>query len=415
LFASIASAWLVFVAGQAHGAPGDLDPTFGTDGWAAVSLDAYGTPVSEAVFQPDGRIVVAGLLGGDTFAAWRHLSNGALDAGFDGDGTTSVTFPGHFSGALAVALQPDGNIVLAGYARSNRFSHSAMAVARLLPGGVLDSSFGGGDGKARIRIEGMTVLSAEAVEVLGDRRILLGGPVSGRSYGGLVGTALVMLTPAGDLDAEFGAGGVVLEDGAFDAFTVDAGGNILVAMGGDSHSYPHATAFQVGRFSSDGTRDSTFGADGVRSYSRGSPTDVLVDEAGRILLSIEAGSAQCPFEASYVARLTPDGDWDSSFADDGKTPRRCIFSPSLAVQADERVVVVGSVFAGAGGGENVPVIGRLNVDGSIDATFGYRSAVIAEEEWMNARDVLIQPDGKIVLVAHSSYGPVYALARFLSV
>jgi uncharacterized delta-60 repeat protein len=420
LATALASVWLVASAAAADASPGDLDPTFGTGGWATVPVGRSYSSVSEAVIQPDGRIVVAGLTDDhvartrdDTFAAWRHLATGGIDGTFDGVGMASVDFSGPASGALAVDLQPNGNIVLAGYVGSRQANARAMAVGRLLPGGALDPSFGGGDGKVRIPIEGMTFAPATAVEVLSDDRILLGGPVAGPTYfeGSRYGTALVMLTPEGDLDVGFGVAGVVLEDREFRALTIDAAGDIVVAMRG-----PESGRFVVGRFHPDGAADSTFGGDGIRGYSAGYPTDVRVDAAGRILVSVGLSGGRCIFGSSVVARLTPDGSWDTSFSGDGKTPRECIYQQALAIQGDGRIVIVGSVFAGGGSGEFLPVVGRLNIDGSLDTTFGdggFVTAVIVDGYWMYAMDVILQPDGKIVLLADSPYGDTYELGRFL--
>ena len=68
--------------------------------------------------QPDGRIVVAGSSSdatGSDMAVARYNSNGTPDTAFDGDGIALVDF-GNDSSARAVAVQQDGKIVLAGWA-----------------------------------------------------------------------------------------------------------------------------------------------------------------------------------------------------------------------------------------------------------------------------------------------------------
>jgi len=63
-----------------------------------------------------------------------------LDASFDGDGKLTTGFSGAAS-ALALVLEPSGEFVAAGFAREgDRFR---FALARYLPHGALDPSFGG--------------------------------------------------------------------------------------------------------------------------------------------------------------------------------------------------------------------------------------------------------------------------------
>lgn len=73
------------IPSRALGAPGDLDATFGTGGRVLTRLVAARAGVSTAVaIQPDGRIVLAG--GGQEFAVARYRADGSLDPAFSGDG-----------------------------------------------------------------------------------------------------------------------------------------------------------------------------------------------------------------------------------------------------------------------------------------------------------------------------------------
>src|SRR5437016_8900895 len=73
-------------------------------------------------------------------------SAGSLDLSFNGTGLQNIPInpgTGNSAEARAVALQPDGKIVLAGYVQSTS-SDRDMAVARLNPNGSLDTTFGSG-------------------------------------------------------------------------------------------------------------------------------------------------------------------------------------------------------------------------------------------------------------------------------
>ena len=140
-------------------AQGSPDPSFGArDGqvvlpaWQALPAGRYVTRAM--ALQPDGKIVVAGSFFSDTaagsdFFVLRALANGAgLDTQFSGDGIAYVSFD--YGGeqrdaANALLLQPDGKIVVAGSARVTSDQQYAVAT-RLLPNGQLDLSFSG-DGK----------------------------------------------------------------------------------------------------------------------------------------------------------------------------------------------------------------------------------------------------------------------------
>jgi len=67
------------------------------------------------------------------FGLARFDANGDLDPGFDGDGMMAVDFFSSFDGAGCVAIQPDGKIVAAGFARNG--AATGLGMLRLLPGG----------------------------------------------------------------------------------------------------------------------------------------------------------------------------------------------------------------------------------------------------------------------------------------
>ncbi len=94
-------------------AAGSYDPGFGVGPIGQVPIDFGGADTANAVaLQPDGKIVVAGT-DGDAFAVARLMPNGSLDSSFGSGGRTTANCGGSDT-ANAIALQPDGKIVLAG-------------------------------------------------------------------------------------------------------------------------------------------------------------------------------------------------------------------------------------------------------------------------------------------------------------
>jgi uncharacterized delta-60 repeat protein len=126
---------------------GRLDRSFSGDGRATVHFGRLRSDsVRALVLQRDGRILAAGSSGTrDTaprIAVTRLLQNGALDRGFG----RRLTSPGRFGGyALAAIQQTDGRIVVAGRAfEDDRLDSSDWVLARYGRGGALDRSFGRG-------------------------------------------------------------------------------------------------------------------------------------------------------------------------------------------------------------------------------------------------------------------------------
>jgi uncharacterized delta-60 repeat protein len=95
---------------------GALDTTFGGDGKVTTDFTAGYDEAWDVALQPDGKIVA----GGDTaglggrFAIARYDTSGALDTTFSGDGEAVTNFTRHDDFAYGLALQADGNVLLAG-------------------------------------------------------------------------------------------------------------------------------------------------------------------------------------------------------------------------------------------------------------------------------------------------------------
>ena len=141
---------------------------------------------------------------------------GLLDPTFGAGGRVMKTFPvGARRSATAVAIQPDGKIVVAGTVPVD-FSRSSIALARFLSDGSLDSGFGSGG--LTLTAIGPGMDEAFAVLLQSDGKIVVGGS-SERTLGGSADwdLALVRYDQNGALDPSFGTGGAVRTDvGGFD-------------------------------------------------------------------------------------------------------------------------------------------------------------------------------------------------------
>src|SRR5207249_447901 len=94
------------------------DPTFGGDGFVYTDFTASAPDRAwDVVVQPDGKIVAAGQCGGpggSDFALVRYNPDGSLDPSFGEGGRVSTDFEETYDRANAVALQADGQVVVAG-------------------------------------------------------------------------------------------------------------------------------------------------------------------------------------------------------------------------------------------------------------------------------------------------------------
>jgi uncharacterized delta-60 repeat protein len=156
LLAAVAAAAMVVALGftspaQAANA-GDLDTSFHGDG--KVVFDVFGgigDSTQAVAIQPDGKIVLAGFWCGfgancnvGTFALARFNPDGSLDTAFGSGGRTLVAFPNGWAQATDVAIQADGKIVAAGWRNDDDDVNDAdFALVRLEPDGDLDPSFSG--------------------------------------------------------------------------------------------------------------------------------------------------------------------------------------------------------------------------------------------------------------------------------
>jgi len=198
-------------APAASAAPGDLDPSFGSGGVAKLFEGNEGESYADAVaVQPDGKIVIAGYEESNTIVV-RLLPNGDLDPSFGVGGKATTVIPGGESGAFAIALQPDGKIVAAGSGKAFGGINSDFFFARYNPDGSPDESFGGGTGHVLFPV-GAENDEAQAVTVGAGGRIAATGTVD--LPGSDLGLGVVVLEPGGTPDASFGGDGSLVEETA---------------------------------------------------------------------------------------------------------------------------------------------------------------------------------------------------------
>ncbi len=207
---------------------GSLDNSFDVDGKVTTAISVGDSRGNDIAVQSDGKIVVVGDLNYSDFAIARYNEDGSLDNSFGTGGKTTISFgTNNDVVAKSVAIQPDGKIVVAGYA-GNGINYD-FAVVRLNGNGSLDAAFDS-DGIATSAI-GISNDEAYGVSVQDDGKILIAGSSIIDSHSEF---AILRYNSDGSLDTSFDTDGKVTTSfgaGSSDgkSVTLQADGKILVS------------------------------------------------------------------------------------------------------------------------------------------------------------------------------------------
>ncbi|MFL6273632.1 MAG: hypothetical protein ACJ74G_00360 [Blastocatellia bacterium] len=403
-------------------AAGDLDPTFGSGGKVTTDFGNDYDYASAIAIQSDGKPVAAGFSfasGTDNnFALARYNLNGTLDFSFGTGGKVTTDFFGKSDVANDIAIQPDGKIVAAGGAL-NDTTGSDFALARYNSDGSLDTGFGSG-GKVTTNFfrAGDT---ATAIAIQPDGKIVVAGSALNDTTGS--DFALARYNNDGSLDTSFGSGGKVTTDFFGDSdeartIAIQSDGKLVAA--GTIGKSGTVTDFALARYNLNGTLDVSFGTGGKVTTDFFGKNDGLGDIAiqpdGKIVAAGLALNETAGFHFA-LARYNSDGSLDTGFGSGGKVTT-IFFGPgdlatTIAIQSDGKIVAAGYVFNST----SDFALARLNNDGSLDASFGSGGKVTTD--FFGSRDgvqaIAIQADGKIVAAGFTSVnntGSDFALARY---
>ena len=408
-------------------APGDLDTTFDGDGLVTTYVNPadtgrYGRALDVAI-QTDGKIIAAGdsyipSTATSDFAVIRYNTNGSLDTAFSGDGRLVTNFGGEDS-AVAVAVQSNGKIVVAGNKCINDVCD--VALARYNPGGALDTTFSG-DGKETTDFGAGYNGSDGGLAIQSNGKIVIAGYMStGTNYDFAVYRYLsngsLDITFSGDGKVNIGFGGGK-QDFATD-LVIQSDGKIVVSGYTADANFANYN-FAVGRLNANGSLDTTFSGDGKQITNFGGDDfaqGMALQTDGKIVVAGEKRTASPFFVSFALARYNTDGNLDTTFNGVGRRVFSVIsgsnsYARDVVVQSDGKIVVLGTAepfvdFA----------LVRLNTGGSFDTTFSGDGKTLIDSFGSDfGFAVAIQPsDGKYVLGGYVDYmtEAVFALARVL--
>jgi uncharacterized delta-60 repeat protein len=255
---------------EANGAP---DSSFGTNGTVKREIPVLSVHARGFAVQPDGKYLIVGEVSqrsmgppNQMFLA-RFNSDGTFDNSFAHDGimvTNLLLFDKEGLFMRAVGLQSNGKIVVVGSGRKTKFTDQSSIVARFVPDGFLDSSFGNKGIVENRDCPGATAVAINSASGINtDNRIVATGDSRGRP-------CVFRLNPDGALDSSFNGNGVLSLVPPEGAGMLNA---VLVSDGSDGpsgqivvggYTGPHSGAkFMLARINPDGSLDSTFGTNGI--------------------------------------------------------------------------------------------------------------------------------------------------------
>lgn len=433
-----------------QGEPGTLDETFGEGG---LSVGTTFTEVQGLGASPDGELFVLGTdYDGEveTIVVAKYAQSGALETAFGKNGVLSYAPRGATSlvsdgvTARAIDVQPDGKLILTGIQQVLQGPVNGpleivgyrLLVSRHLPDGSLDVVFGDGgavsldDGKLSTS-DGVTSPSEPPVFVrdppFGIGAVKQAGAagdilaVVPNAYDNQTHARAFRLSSGGKHDQAFGASGfAALAAPAchpVNAAPTPEGGLVFVG----SRKGSSATQACVGKLRPDGKPDEAFGDGG--SFTLPLPQSGGVTREEAVSVSLHADGKIAVAGTSYllanrdqffVARLLPDGSFDPSFAQGGRTrdlPQGVesdysFYSLATAVDSRDNLLLLAQEFVE--GNPSKTFVIRYAPDGALDADFGssgglrvnFKSATGPGSDFGSITRSMVQlADGRIAVVA----------------
>lgn len=376
--------------------PGSPDPTFGTAGKVSVnpttSIDDWGG----GVLQPDGKLVVTGYATRTastySIAAVRLLDNGALDPTFGAGGIASLAID-QDSGAdsNAPALDASGRILIAGYSLPDTLYR--CSVVALLPNGARDPSFGDA-GVFRLGLKPGKDSHCVSIATQSDKIIVLavedGSPNP---------ASLLRLTAAGVIDTTFAGQGIVALPLTGNLYwrsaTIGADGSIFVTGGDNINGY-------VMKFTSAGVLDTSYATGGTFQTPFANsglyPPKVLADGgllipgyhgSKHLLLRLAANGALAPsFGAGGVAEFSFGTGYSAIGVDVQKDGK---IVAGLRLKTDQNTWKLAAL--------------RLNADGTPDTSYGTGGLAVLGSAGIDevTYGIALAPDGKLWLFGRADF------------
>ena len=351
-----------------------------------------------------------------------------LDSGFGKDGVLGLPLsPDAHDRLLAVTNGPDGSVYAAGWTSPG--GDNAMVVAKIGSDGKLDQAFGqGGVASVNVAVGGKTVEMARAVAVQPDGKIVISGPVEKdpKATGAAAkdtDIAVIRFDATGKPDPAFGKGGTARVDigagkAVGESYVADnswgmaalAGGRVVV-FGSSPAADRNDADYAIVGLTGAGVLDPAFGTKGITRVDVNQATDnargVVVQPDGKLVFAGYSRNSEGVIDPVLI-RTSSDGKLDSGFGKDGVAtaslvPGGIAEAYGVALQGDK--FVLAGYGRGASADEKVDMMSmRFNADGSWDKSYGTdgltRVDIAGDAD--RGRNVAVLPDGRILIVGSGS-------------
>jgi uncharacterized delta-60 repeat protein len=327
----------------------------------------------------------------------RTLLSVGLDPGFGQAGQVIGTF-GSTNGsakASALAIQPDGKIVVSGTITTGSETSYEIVVERFDADGTIDTTFGQGGTSVVASVpdgNDLDVVVSNKVLIQPDGKIVLAAsfPVNQVSQ-----NDVIRLDADGSLDSTFGLGGFAgvtnlqATSSTIAGLALQADGKIVLAGTAASTNADYDSDFAAERLDPNGTIDTTFGNGGlaaiVSPLAPGNPSEFIEGpSASALSVAVEAngdillGGQTSPFSRGsmvnenegIVLQLNPSGELDTTFGTNGYAKTFGLAANSVAIQPDGKIDAVGADSITSGFTvDTTQKVTQLNADGSADSTY----------------------------------------------
>jgi len=422
----------LFMRSISSAQPGTPDNSFSSNGFLTESvLTNHHNVGIKTLVQTDGKILVGAAVYGnglnENTAILRYLPDGTPDPSYHSGSPVFFQFAEKEVYMHDMALQPDGKLLVCVNIYNLNNAHYTPALFRLLTDGTPDPAFGGSSGVLFPDISGYTDVQYNAVQVLSDGKIALAGVATPDTGNAFEQFAAFRLNVNGMPDTGFSGDGFTttpVGDAyvSVEGIAVQSDGKIIV---GGTATVNGFDDFAVVRFNANGTPDASFNGDGIGIYSLSDQNDrstgLQLQTDGKILLGgyahFQAGNSGSDFAA---LRLTASGDPDLTFNDDGMVIIPVLTANTdgardILLQPDGKIVLGGFLYTA-----NLDcAMVRLLANGTPDNSFGGDGIVTFAAFPDNSDeiyDITFQPDGKIVATGFGRAGEynTILLARFIS-
>ncbi|MDB4935774.1 MAG: uncharacterized protein JWP87_2746 [Labilithrix sp.] len=392
----------------------------------ALTIDAQG--LIYVVGRADGCI---GAANNRSFGISRFAANGDLDVAWGTGGRFCVAFaaaPSDFPNA--VAIDPDGNLVVVGSSYDPSLARNRAAITRVLTAGAgaLDPNFNGGATPGKIVIPMLGVQEAFAVAFDANKNIIVVGrddtnnPTKG---------FILRLTPQGVPDTSFDGDGIVIDNTVAHGFDgVSVGQGAIFAAGANGLASSATRDAVVAKYTAIGSPAAAFGSSGHATFGLSA---AHLDEARRIVLTptgiFVAGAGKIPSGGgdgvASIAHLLNTGSLDlGGFNNSGVPGPAGVFASdtvkwstsqvgSIVPTAGGKLIVAGGVDNAGANKLRDMALTRVDANtGKVDTTFGTAGVVVSDVDNVDYMvDMAVDPKGRIVTLGHNNFQTT-VLVRF---